>query len=446
MPQARHWAFTIQRGNLLGRISTLDDWYREAQSMTSGVKYLVYQIEVAPKTGTEHIQGFVSFSGQKRESTLANHFGKVHAACFQVMMKGATPWDNKLYCTKDDSRKPGTVPFEYGQVPVPNAEAEAAEMSKLDQFIELCKATNLFKAIDAMPSTYIRNCNGIQKWWEHYCRQRASKDRNVNIIVCYGNSGAGKSAFAHNYDTRENTFVFPALEAKQRLNLDGYQGQRTVVIDEFKGQIDYGTFKNLTDRYCYEFNTKGSMTLGVWTTMIITSNYHPNTWYEGQDHWGIKGTVTQSPLQRRYDSVWHFVGNLQPDGTGTKVHDYEESITIDWSHLPTYERTHGAQAGDESAAPPAGGSASSNPPDAPKQPTFESVGDALVVGWEEESSPTVEQLVQEWEQQDEALQNDFIANYGPRSPLRFDRSDETERMLLQGEEGDGIPDDGWDLF
>jgi len=449
MPYAKHWAFTIQTGNLLGKIATLNDWYKEAQAFTNGVKYMVWQIEVAPNTGTEHIQGFVSFAGKKRESTLGNHFGKVHAACFQVMMKGATPWDNKLYCTKEDSRKPGTEPFEFGQVPIGKEEAEQAELSKLDQFIEHAKATNLFTAIDLMPSTYVRNCNGLLKWWEHYNRQRASKDREVNIIVCYGNSGAGKSAFAHNYDTRENTFVFPALEAKQRLNLDGYQGQRTVVIDEFKGQIDYGTFKNLTDRYVYEFNTKGSMVLGTWTTMIITSNYHPNQWYEGQDHWGIKGTVTQSPLQRRYDSVWHFVGNLERNGTGTTVHDYEEGMAIPWSHLPTWARTHAAEPADESVQTEqsSSASASSNPAVAPFiPPTFESVGDALIVGWEEPESPTVEQLAEEWEQQDEAMSNDFINRYGPRSPLRFDRSDETERYLLQGEEGDGLPDDGWNLF
>lgn len=414
MPQARHWAFTIQQGNLLGKISTLDEWYREAQSFTAGVKYLVYQIEVAPNTGTEHIQGFVSMATQKRESTLANQFGKVHAACFQVMMKNATPWDNKLYCTKEDSRKPGTVPFEYGQVPTSAAEAEAKEKSNLDQFIDHCKATNLYKAIELMPSTYIRNCNGIQKWWEIYCRERLTQDRSVNIIVCYGNSGAGKSAFAHHYDTHENTYVFPALEVKQRLNLDGYRGQRTVVIDEFKGQIDYGTFKNLTDRYVYEYNTKGSMVMGTWTTMILTSNYHPNQWYEGQDFWGIKGTTTQSPLQRRYDSVWHFDEVLQPDGSGVKVHDYEEGVTIDWTHLPTWQAIHGAE--------PADGGASTSPA-APAVPV--------------PSNPAVAPSTQELEDQ-----FDFLKDL---SPFNFEGGEDAE-AYLNGTDGDREPKNSRDLF
>jgi len=124
----------------------------------------------------------------------------------------------------------------------------------------------------------------------------------------------------------------------------------------------------------------------------------------------------------------------------------EKATATTWLHnRAATERARQELASDESAAPAAGSNASSNPPAAPG-PTFESVGDVLIVGWEEPKSPTVEQLAEEWEQQDEALRNDFIGRWGPRSPLRFDRTTETERFLLEGEEGDGIPDDGWNLF
>jgi len=421
MPQARHWAFTIWAGNLLGDIKTIDDWYREAQSFTNGVKYLVFQIEIAPNTGQEHIQGFVSFAGQKRPSTLKNHFGKVSPECFQVMKKGATPWDNKLYCTKEDSRKPGTVPFEFGQVPTGVSEAE--EMSKLDQFIELCKATHKFHAISTYPATYIRHCNGIDRWWSIFERSRASKEREVDIIVCYGNPGSGKSRFAHQFDSSNNTFVFPALEFKQRLNLDGYQGQRTVIIDDYEGQIDYGTFKNLTDRYVYDFNTKGSMVLGTWTTMIITSNVHPNRWYEGKDHWGIRGTPSQSALQRRYNNVWWFDGVLQPDCTGVTVHDHDNGISCDWTQLLNWQATYG----DESPPANAGAQAqaSSNPPVAPVNEDWD-VGEMELL----------------WADLERPRSRDPTPD---PSPFEFDYCSETER-LLNGEDGEEEPQDGVNLF
>jgi len=422
MPIAKHWAFTIFEGHLLGDIKTIDDWYREAQSFTLGVKYLVFQIEIAPNTGAEHIQGFVSFAGKKRDSTISNLFGKVSRYCFTVMKKGATPHDNKVYCTKEDTRKPGTVPFEFGEVP--EGLNEVAEMSKLDTFIEECKATSKFRAISLYPSTYIRHCNGIDRWYSIFERSRASKEREVDIIVCYGNPGSGKSRFAHDFDSRENTFVFPALEFKQRLNLDGYQGQRTVIIDDYKGQIDYGTFKNLTDRYVYDFNTKGSMVLGTWTTLIITSNEHPNRWYEGQDHWGIRGTTSQSALQRRYNNVWYFDGVLQEDCTGVTVHDHDNGISCDWRQLLNWQATYGDEsppANAEAQAP----QASSNPPVAPVNEDWD-VGEMELL----------------WADLERPRSRDPTPD---PSPFDFDYCSETER-LLNGEEGEEEPQDTVNLF
>jgi len=420
MPIAKHWAFTIWAGNLLGDIKTIDDWYREAQSFTAGVKYMVWQIEIAPNTGQEHIQGFVSFAGKKRPSTLKNHFGKVSPECFQVMKKGATPWDNKLYCTKEDSRKPGTVPFEFGQVPASVSEAE--DKTKLDIFIDECKATSKFRALSLYPATYIRHCNGIDRWYSIYERSRATKEREVDIIVCYGTPGSGKSRFAHSFDSRENTFVFPALEFKQRLNLDGYQGQRTVIIDDYEGQIDYGTFKNLTDRYVYDFNTKGSMVLGTWTTMIITSNKHPNQWYQGTDHWGIRGTPSQSALQRRYTNIWWFTGVLDRDTcTGVTVHDHENDLSCDWTQLLNWQATYG----DESPPEQAPATASSNPPMAPVNEDWD-VGEMELL-WESLARPRSRDPTPD------------------PSPFAFEINSETER-LLNGEDGEEEPRDSHNLF
>lgn len=411
MPIAKHWAFTIWPGNLLGDIKTIVGWYEAAQGWTQGVKYMVFQMEIAPNTGAEHIQGFVSFAGKKRESTLANQFGKVSRECFQVMKKGATPWDNKLYCTKEDSRKPGTVPFEFGQVPAPAGDKE--EKSKLDAFIELMKSTTLEHAIETMPSTYVRNCNGLRDLWTRILRSRAPVERHVDIVVCYGNAGSGKSRFANAYDTQANTFKFPALRAKERLNLDGYQGQRTVVIDDYNGQIDYDTFKLLTDRYVYDFNTKGGTVAGLWTTMIITSNQHPNRWYPADiDSWGTKGMVNQSPLQRRYTTIWNFVGVLEDNGNGVMIHDYDNSISCDWKDLPKWVDANAIE------APPA------------------VVPPAAVPDWKE------------GELEDILLHLARPLSREPTpdpSPFNFETDSETERYL-NGEDGDAEPITGINLF
>jgi len=440
--QCKHYAFTVWPNNLNNKFATVKEWFEFAKDRTAGVKYLVMQLEVAPTTKQVHAQGFVSFQQTKRINVVANHFGGVDKEVFQKMKKGATPWDNKVYCTKQDSRLAGCVPFEYGEVPQPG-EKPAADESRLEAFIKAMDKDGLTTAMDNDPSTYVRSHSGLDKLAGIYQGRKIPQVREVTVYVAYGaTSGSGKSWFAHTWDSVEHTFPVPDLRHKERLNLDGYTGQRTLLLEDYDGEIEFRSLLRMLDKYKAQFNTKGGMVWGVWDTVIITSNKHPSRWYDDSvDPWGL---TDHSPLRRRIDFLLEFSG-VWP--TSKVSVNGEKATATTWLHnrAATEAARKEELASDESAAPAAGGSTSSNPPAAPG-PTFESVGDALIVGWEQPESPTVEQLVEEWEQQDQALQNDFIQRFGPRSPLRFDRTDETERFLLQGEEGDGLADDGWNLF
>lgn len=437
--QCKHYAFTVWPNNLNNKFTSVHEWFDFAKDRTAGVKYLVMQLEVAPSTKQVHVQGFVSFQQTKRINVVANHFGGIDKEVFQKMKKGATPWDNKVYCTKEDSRLPGAVPFEYGEVPQPG-EKPAADESRLEAFIKAMEKDSLTVAMDNDPSTYVRSHSGLDKLAGIYQGRKIPQMREVTVYVAWGTtSGSGKSHFAHTWDSVEHTFPVPDLRHKERLNLDGYMGQRTLLVEDYEGEIEFRSLLRMLDKYKAQFNTKGGMVWGVWDTVIITSNKHPSRWYDDAvDPWGL---ADSSPLRRRIDFLLEFTG-VWP--TSMVSVNGEKATATTWLHnRAATERAREELARDESiqtacASEPSGpASASSNPPAAPR-PTFESIDTT--------ESPTVEQLAEEWEQQDEALRNDFIGRWGPRSPLRFDRSSETERFLLEGEEGDGIPDDGWNLF
>jgi len=426
----KHYAFTVWPNNLNNKFTSVHEWFSYAQDRTAGVKYLVMQLELSPSTKQVHVQGFVSFQQTKRVNVVANHFGGIDKEVFQKMKKGATPWDNKVYCTKEDSRLPGGVPFEYGEVPQPG-EKPAADESRLEAFIKVMDKDGLNHAMDNDPSTYVRSHSGLDKLAGIYQGRKIPQMREVTVYVAWGaTSGSGKSHFAHTWDSVEHTFPVPDLRHKERLNLDGYMGQRTLLIEDYEGEIEFRSLLRMLDKYKAQFNTKGGMVWGCWDTVIITSNRHPSQWYDDRvDPWGL---TDKSPLRRRIDFLLEFTG-VWP--TSMVSVNGEKATATTWLHnRAATEAARQELAGDESKAAP---SASSNPPAAPR-PTFESVDDA--------ESPTVEQLAEEWDQQDEALRNDFIGRWGPRSPLRFDGTTETERFLLEGEEGDGLADDGWNLF
>lgn len=60
---------------------------------------------------------------------------------------------------------------------------------------------------------------------------------------------------------------------------DAYQGQKHVVIDEFRGGVDIAHILRWTDRYPLIVGTKGSATVLKAEKIWITSNLHPTLWY-----------------------------------------------------------------------------------------------------------------------------------------------------------------------
>lgn len=85
----------------------------EEPSEWPDVEYIVWQEEVAPDTGTPHLQGYVFFCKKKRLSELKSINSLVH---WEV--KRGSAEQARAYCMKAESRKPGTLPREIGEVPV----------------------------------------------------------------------------------------------------------------------------------------------------------------------------------------------------------------------------------------------------------------------------------------------------------------------------------------
>lgn len=89
---AKDWCFTIfpPRGEILLDLEecqrTITQW---------PFRYIVYQIELCPTTGREHLQGFVQWEDKQRLSALK----KFHATAHWEKRRG-TPYEAAHYCKK----------------------------------------------------------------------------------------------------------------------------------------------------------------------------------------------------------------------------------------------------------------------------------------------------------------------------------------------------------
>ncbi len=305
-PNARHWAFTVWPKHLLTH-KDLNTWFDFAKAKTEGLTYLIMQHEHGTKEGGHHVQGFVTMATKRRPNHIGSHF-QVQPEAFQVMKRNSTPQKNRAYCTDDTKRLPTTEFFEYGTVP-------GKEPPKLDTFCDLVREQGLKRAIESDPSTFVRHCNGLATY-DLFCKRQKIEgrvERPVSVFVLWGDPGSGKSHFARHFD-EHNHWPLPDIEKGSRLNIDGYNGQRTLIIEDYEGELPYRSLLKLLDVYEADFNTKGAYDFGNWNFVIITANTHPNSWYDDRkDPWGLD---LEGPLARRITNIIECKG-VFPNSTFT---------------------------------------------------------------------------------------------------------------------------------
>jgi len=98
-------------------------------------------------------------------------------------------------------------------------------------------------------------------------------EREVRVIVLIGPPGTGKSHYC--WEKHPNLFSKSSGQW-----WDGYNGEETILLDDFYGDYDYPELLKVLDRYKYRVPIKGAFVGARWTTVYITSNQEPERWYK----------------------------------------------------------------------------------------------------------------------------------------------------------------------
>ncbi len=171
------------------------------------------------------------------------------------------------------------------------------------------------------PAWMIRNHRGI----EAYKRATLKKQTKMpSVTVFYGRTGTGKSHKAlmeasespDGITVGEKEFfsmITPASTAHTPW-MDGYNGEKNVIIEDFEGSISFRIFLRMLDKYPNNMQVKGGSVQVAPDNVWITSNVHPRKWYseEPTDTWGT------GPLARRITKIKHMVLIFDDDQTGTQ--------------------------------------------------------------------------------------------------------------------------------
>lgn len=249
--QLRNFVFTLNNpdDDVIDKLKELEE-----------VKYFVCQLE---EVSTKHLQGYVELSKRVSFAKVSKWFR------WHIEPRKGSQQQAVDYCKKPESRVDG--PWEWGE------RNQQGSRTDIDGMYEAIRTGKRERDIaEEMPTTHA-------KYFKAHDRYRAlvdydsTKDFRVVQCECYwGDAGCGKTRLA--VEDGDDYYILNA-PTNGNLWFDGYQGESTLIIDDFYGWIKYHDLLRILDGYQMRLAIKGSFTYAKWTKVFITSNKKPEDWY-----------------------------------------------------------------------------------------------------------------------------------------------------------------------
>jgi hypothetical protein len=284
----RRWVFTINNYDE-------DDVSRlKSLSESDAVKYIVFGRELAPNTGTHHLQGYIEFSNAKPlQNTITCLKGTSSHHPWVAKARG-TSQQCRDYCIKDANY------FEKGTISTGQGKRKDLEVL-YERVAKSARHANLAAEFVAdgdygLLAAYGRNCQGIDRVREEITPMRPTT-ADIEVIWLYGPTGSGKTTWvANNYDLSKLYFHPPNSGTGGRVWFPYYEGQDVVYFDDFReGTLRWEYCLNLFQAFPMVVEVKGGFRKMVSTKFIISSCLKPERIFSdiNENIWQLKRRITK---------------------------------------------------------------------------------------------------------------------------------------------------------
>lgn len=240
---------------------TLNNYTEDDETRIQAIvcRYLIYGRETG-ESGTPHLQGYIEFKNAVRPSTINRKLGgRAHTEA-----RRGSPSQAADYCKKDGDY------FEKGSI---SQQGRRTDLVSLYQRVKEGKTDS--EILEELPGTFLKYSKAVTTARCVLAAASGSRFQPVEVNVFWGEPGSGKTRACMEADP--DLFWVPNTSP---VWWDGYCGQETILLDDFYGWIKYGRLLNLLDGYRFRLPVKGGFTWKAWKRVYITSNMHPDSWYQ----------------------------------------------------------------------------------------------------------------------------------------------------------------------
>lgn len=262
--RSRSWCFTTNNYSV-DDISVVED------IATTSV-YLIYGKEVAPTTGTGHLQGYIYFENSKSFSKIK----KMLPSGSHIEVAKGSPQENQTYCSKEkDYKEFGSIPSQGKRNDIQVIKDDITQGKGMRDIIETATSYQSLKCAELMLK---------------YKEQK--RNWKPTVVWYHGESGCGK--------TRKAYELMPDCYRKTNSTgkwWDGYDAHKDILMDDIKdcSKEMYIFLLELLDRYDCRVESKGGSRQILATRIILTSIQNPLDMFA---HFG-----NAEELKRRIDEI-----------------------------------------------------------------------------------------------------------------------------------------------
>ena len=244
--QSKRFVFTVNNWT--------EEMYKQLVDASPKFQYIIFAKEVAPTTGTPHLQGYLE---TKKKCTFRGIHHMVGFKNMSLQVAKGTAADNDEYCSKErgDLWVHGT-PMSQGERT--DLKIAVLAVSKGTQSI-----TDILLEDPMMYARYLRAFTAAE---EVYLKT-LKRTWMTKLIWVVGPTNSGKSHFAYSHDL--STFDYPYDNSGW---CDEYQGQDVLVLNDFRGVVKYDTLLRWCDKWACSLPRRGKTPYPFMSKYVVVSS------------------------------------------------------------------------------------------------------------------------------------------------------------------------------